>query len=79
MRSLVWLAMATNSSVIIPNLLGSEVGTDIQAARAVPLYKGQALYPAFRVTKFKRDKNRQQLLGVNVLEPGTYPNPQLDP
>ena len=40
-RSVVWLAQATGSAAIIPNLLGCETGTDLQRADAVPLYHGQ--------------------------------------
>jgi hypothetical protein len=66
------LAQATDSAVIIPNLLGSEVGSDTQPRDAVPLYRGQALFPAFRVALFKRNAQRQQMIKVDVLEPGAF-------
>ena len=60
LRSLIWLAIRTNSAAIVPNLLGSELGTERHEKDAVEHYQGQALYPAFRVSKFKRNKGSDQ-------------------
>ena len=36
------------------------------------------MFPAFRVTLFKRDKSKQQVIKVKVLEPGFYWRVQRD-
>ncbi len=64
-RSLVWLAISTGRSLIIPNILGSEdMGT-------IAPYKQQVMWPGFRVVFLKRDKGKNQLK-VTILEPAYY-------
>jgi hypothetical protein len=64
-RSLVWLAITTDRSLILPNILGSEDLVTFQA------YKGQVMWPGFRVTFLKRTKGRNDLK-VQILEPAYY-------
>lgn len=64
-RSLIWLAIETERSLIIPNILGSE------SIKTVAKYKNQSLWPGFRVTFLKRTNGRNELK-VNILEPGYY-------
>ena len=70
-RSLVWLAMASNSTLIIPNLLGSKEGSQYQHQQAMDIYKDQLLWPAYRVAYFKRLEG-QSVVKVKVAEPGFY-------
>lgn len=62
MRSLLYLAIATNRSVIIPNILGNELLGDVQ------LFAGNALWPGFRVAFFKKTFTHP----VQILEPAFY-------
>ena len=64
-RSLIWLAMATERSLIIPNILGPE------SIKTVAKYQNQSMWPGFRVTFLKRSHGRNELK-VNILEPGYY-------
>ena len=66
-RSLVWLGLLTNRSVIIPNVLGSDAIPDDTIQR----YKGQRLWPGFRVLFLKR-KDGKTIIPINILEPGFY-------
>jgi hypothetical protein len=70
-RSLVWLAMASNSTLIIPNLLGSKEGSQYQHQQAMDIYRDQLLWPAYRVAYFKRLEG-QSVVKVKVAEPGFY-------
>jgi len=63
-RSLLYLAIVTNRSVIIPNLLGNE----LDAESNVELFGGRAMWPGFRVAFFKKSFN----LPVQILEPAFY-------
>lgn len=65
-RSLMWLAMMSNRTIIIPNLLGSEEIETVQK------YQGrQAMWPGFRVSLLKRVKGSNQLK-VDIVEPAFY-------
>lgn len=66
MRSLVWLAYATGRAVIVPNVLAHET-----EMRTIAPYRGQVMWPGFRVVFLKRSHGRNQLK-VEVLEPGFY-------
>ena len=66
-RSLIWLALSTGSTLIIPNILGSES----QHKNSVDLLHGQALWPAFKVAYLKRSKG-QTVLKVKIAEPAFY-------
>ena len=70
-RSLVWLALHTGSTLIIPNILGSPEGTPFQHKRAMDFFRGQSLWPAYRVAFFKRLKG-QAAVKVNIAEPAFY-------
>lgn len=61
-RSLLYLAIATNRSVIIPNILGNELLGEVQ------LYANNALWPGFRVAFFKKTFTHP----VQILEPAFY-------
>jgi len=50
-RSLVWLAIATNRAFVSPNLVGSD-----ELVPTSPQHKGRAMWPGFRVTYLKRVK-----------------------
>lgn len=65
MRSLVWLALTTDRALILPNILGSEDLVTFQA------YKGQVMWPGFRVSFLKRTKGHNDLK-VQILEPAYY-------
>ena len=67
MRSLVYIAMATKRAFIAPNLLGDEYGAHGVTER----YRGRAMWPGFRVIKFKRTKGVSELR-IDVLEPAYY-------
>jgi len=73
MRSLVFLAIATRRAFIAPNLLGDESGNHGVTER----YRGRAMWPGFRVIKFKRSKGINELR-VDVLEPSFYWRTQRD-
>lgn len=64
-RSLVWLALTTERSLILPNILGDE------KMGVFDSYKGQIMWPGFRVTFLKRTKGRNDLK-VQILEPAYY-------
>lgn len=64
-RSLVWLALTTERSLILPNILGDE------KMGVFDSYKGQVMWPGFRVTFLKRTKGRNDLK-VQILEPAYY-------
>lgn len=70
-RSLVWLAMSTHRAVIIPNILGPD------EYHTVTNYRGQAMWPGFRVIYLKRSKGRSEL-NVQILEPNFYWRVQRD-
>ena len=61
----MYLALVTNRTLIIPNLLGNE-----ERIHTVPLYRGLALWPGFRVVREKKDS--EEKLGVKILEPSFY-------
>ena len=66
-RSLIWLGLLTNRSVIIPNILGSDqIPND-----TIEKYMGQRLWPGFRVLFLKR-KNGKTIIPINILEPAFY-------
>ena len=73
-RSLVYIAMHTKRAVITPNLLGNESSTEHGVTER---YKGMAMWPGFRVTKFKRTEGRNDI-SVDVLEPAYYWRVQRD-
>ena len=60
-RSLVWLSLITNRSLITPNILGEDY-----LYEKIRGYRGRTMWPGFRVTKFKQE------LKANILEPGFY-------
>lgn len=64
-RSLVWLAIETRRSLIIPNILGHE------RTKTVDKYKNQAMWPGFRIAFLKRVGGRNKLK-VEILEPSYY-------
>ena len=54
-KTLIWIAMATNRTLILPNVLAREnIGT-------VELYEGQALWPGFRLAYLKEPLDVQVL------------------
>eukprot|EP01035_Chromulina_nebulosa_P021819 gene21819-28237_t len=55
-RSLIWLGIRTNRSVIIPNILGND---DMDT---VPSFKSNILWPGFRVTKLKRFNEHNKII-----------------
>ena len=59
-RGLIWIAMATNRSLILPNALGSSKVT------TVDLFKGLALWPGFRLAYVKSG------IDVDIIEPAYY-------
>ena len=63
LRSLVWLAFATNRSIIIPNVLGKD-----EFLSMVGGFGGKTLWPGFRVLKFKKEVS----MLTSILEPGFY-------
>lgn len=68
-RDLLYLGLALNRSVIIPNILGNELEDN-----GVELYRGAALWPGFRVAFFKKVFQ----LPVQILEPAFYWRVQRD-
>ncbi len=64
-RSMVWLALVTERSFILPNILGPE------SIHTIGKYKGQSMWPGFRVTFLKRSKGKNELK-VQILEPNFY-------
>ena len=71
MRSLIWLATVTGSTLIIPNILGSPDGSQFQDKNAMDLYKKQMLWPAYRVIHLRRE-NGQTIIKTKIAEPGFY-------
>jgi hypothetical protein len=70
-RTLLWLGMVTGRAVIIPNLYGRE---DIARSHK---YKGQVMWPGFRVAKIKRERGIAAFK-VDILEPAFYWRVQRD-
>lgn len=68
-RSLMYLAYATNRSVIIPNILTNDVQLP-----DMDLYRDRALWPGFRVLHEKKSGpgEKNQRPPVTVLEPAYY-------
>jgi hypothetical protein len=64
-RSLVYLAIVTNRSLIIPNVLGNK---EEMPAYKYHLYKKKAMWPGFRVVYVPSEFS----IKVNVLEPSFY-------
>eukprot|EP00981_Chlorochromonas_danica_P013934 scaffold7111_cov187-Ochromonas_danica.AAC.6 len=64
-RSLFYLAIATNRSIILPNLLGSP-----QWEKVEDIFEDRALWPAFRTPFF--DKNFPLYKDLHILEPAFY-------
>ena len=63
-RSLLWLGVATQRAVIIPNLLGPH-------SRVSGGYHHSFKYwPGFRVAKLKREDGVTVLKEAEILEPG---------
>lgn len=59
-RALVWMAIVTNRTLILPNVLANErIGT-------VDLYYGQALWPGFRLAYLRPG------IDVDIVEPAFY-------
>lgn len=73
-RSLIFIAMRTKRAVITPNLLGDENSSEHGVTER---FRGRAMWPGFRVTKFKRTKGRNDI-AVDVLEPAYYWRVQRD-
>ena len=71
MRSLIWLATVTGSTLIIPNILGSPYGSQFQDKHAMDLYEKQILWPAYRVIHLRREKG-QTIIKTKIAEPGFY-------
>ena len=71
MRSLIWLATVTGSTLIIPNILGSTDGSKFQNKNAMDLYENQILWPAYRVIHLRRE-NGQTIIKTKIAEPGFY-------
>ena len=63
LRSLLYLAIVTNRSLIVPNVLGDKVELAYK-----DLYRGKALWPGFR-TPYIPDKFPWK---ISVLEPSFY-------
>lgn len=71
LRTLLYLAVVTNRSVIIPNILGNEL------QNAVQLYDSMALWPGFRVAYIKKsffaEEWQRHGRGLqHILEPSFY-------
>ena len=71
MRSLIWLATVTGSTLIIPNILGSNYGSAFQNKNAMDLYENQILWPAYRVINLRRESG-QTVIKTKIAEPGFY-------
>jgi hypothetical protein len=68
--SLVYLAIVTNRTLIIPNILGEE---RLSIVRTVDPYKNLSLWPGFRVAFFKNIKRKMYLdLNIKIAEPSFY-------
>jgi hypothetical protein len=65
LRSMIWLAINTERSVIVPNILGAE------SISVIDKVQGQTLWPGFRVLFLKRTKGRNDVK-VQILEPNFY-------
>jgi len=82
-RALAYLALRSNRTLIIPNLLAAPV-SDQTLLRAEdkrsnkvqrPMYRNQTLWPGFRVLYLKTkglNKNGEPLLHVEIVEPSFY-------
>ena len=82
-RTLIYLALRTNRTLIIPNMLAATV-SDPSLLRAQdkrsnkvqrPVFLNQTLWPGFRVLYLKTkggQKNGESILRVEVAEPGFY-------
>jgi hypothetical protein len=64
-RSLIYLAIATERSLILPNLLGPE------SIVSIDKYMNQAMWPGFRVVYIKKE-NGVIPVNVDIREPGFY-------
>lgn len=68
--SLVYLAIITNRTLIIPNILGEE---NLSIIRTVDPYNKLSLWPGFRVAFFKKIKRKMyQDLNIRIAEPSFY-------
>lgn len=82
-RALIYLALRTNRTVIIPNLLAATI-TDLSLLQAEdkrsnkvqrPVYRNQTLWPGFRVLFLKpkgKGKNGEPVVQVEIAEPSFY-------
>ena len=70
-HSLMYLASITNRTLIIPNILAHESLANI---RKLLKYKGQVLWPGFRVAYFHKKSNLQ----IDIAEPAFYWRVQRD-
>jgi hypothetical protein len=61
LRSLIYLGVATNRSIIVPNVLGDEMLGDVE------LYNGMAMWPGFRLAFLK-----ERMFHLDTLEPAYY-------
>jgi len=82
-RTLIYLALRTNRTLIIPNMLAATVSDPLllraQDKRSNkvqrPVFLNQTLWPGFRVLYLKTkggQKNGESILPVEVAEPGFY-------
>jgi hypothetical protein len=62
LKSLIYLAVLTNRTLIIPNILGNEHSSKI------PLFENKSIWPGFRVAHFLQKKT----FGVDIVEPAYY-------
>mmetsp|Transcript_32033 Transcript_32033/g.46173 ORF Transcript_32033/g.46173 Transcript_32033/m.46173 type:complete len:730 (+) Transcript_32033:13-2202(+) len=60
-QALIWLALATQRSLILPNLLGDE-----SSIRTIAQYNNRTLWPGFRIASVAND------VKVSILEPAYY-------
>ena len=67
-RSLVWLALSTKRSLILPNILGDHNDAHM---KIFDTYNNQTLWPGFRVAYLKRNKGRNAI-NIQILEPAYY-------
>lgn len=67
-RTMVYLAVVSNRTLIIPNVLGHDRIT------TVDYYLGKAMWPGFRVLYVKKDSK----IGVDIVEPAFYWRVQRD-
>lgn len=69
LRSLVYLALMTNRSIIVPNLLGPD-----KILPSLRQYNKKILWPGFRVAKVLPN----EMFQINILEPAFYYRVQRD-